>query len=252
VRQAFGRLQLSDTVFIALIPVFTYVVLFVFQVGYTSYFRVPSQFISFKLSDILTASTILVVFVSTAVTVAVMVIELLWRFGFRSWRKLGLLVLLVSAFILLLGLLIAIISIGLSYLLFALLGLAIIILAFFFERRRRERGFSDEQKFLGLSLRSITTRILFFGFVSLLLFIVLFGLGFQAASRSTTYRVVDTSPEMVVLFLTEERAIVSPFDRSTRTIEPAFTVLNFDDLSGVMFRTERLGKLTVASDILPP
>lgn len=63
--------------------------------------------------------------------------------------------------------------------------------------------------------------------------------------KSKEFRVLNTTPERVVLWMTDEIIICSPFDRNDHTVEPSFVVIKIGEDPTLEYTSERIGPLEV-------
>jgi hypothetical protein len=68
--------------------------------------------------------------------------------------------------------------------------------------------------------------------------------GFTTASRQTEFYIANTVPESVVVSFHEEYALCYPFDRTLKTIENEFFILDTTNNSDIIFSYEEVGPLS--------
>lgn len=258
-----ARLLASEKGLLLLVPFVGYLILFVFQAGYLSYFSIPWQFIGFQVTDILVAGVVIGVFLLVLLLLLWSILPLLLLLFHRLLspahlnalvRYLPLAVLALIALLYLYPWQRALFWITLG------LSLAPLLLVLALQRNRSLRRAAGEVSdtwtgtWLGGYWSYLTTHtwLALLPLYLLLLLIVAHGAGHTVASQRAFFRVTNTTPEMVVVFQTEERTILSPFDRGARVLDASYLVLSTGDMAGILFRGETVGPLTVSEAALPP
>jgi hypothetical protein len=257
-----GGFSLSDTLVVAVFPLMGYLILFIHESGYFGYFKVPRQFISFSTAEILIATggvlgiAFLMFFVTNLLSIPLSHLEPhpAIRRRIRKYFPItlvyGCVVILGSDWTLTIGTLVF------SFLLFGTDFLVPII------SERDKEGYLaklaswDEKSYLiriqenSLLIRAIEKGMDLLGgtiveigiYISMGLVIV-YLLGMSTARNQKQFRVTNTTPEMVVLYIGDDKLICSPFNRITKEIEPVFKVIEYAGNNDLEFRLEEVGPL---------
>jgi hypothetical protein len=259
-----GRIALPDAVIIAAIPVLTYLLLYVYAWGHLGVFKIPIALISFRLVDVFTLGFGLL---GLAVWIYYFV-----DFGLGLFLKPGRpkpiadrLGKLFISFVLFMTVLfmfgaMAPESLGI------LMGIA--LLSFFdfvlplitrrgkgtyLEKLKAQDERGEQRTDESLTLNGIISRLapnLKFAVITtgIALFLV-YSMGRASALSRRQFHVANTAPETVVLWwISDERAICAPFDRSTKEIERSFIILDITSTPNTAFRLEKIGPLRLKEE----
>jgi hypothetical protein len=258
------RLLSSEKALLLIVPFVGYLVLFVFQAGYLSYFSIPWQLMGFQLTDILVAGIVIGVLLLAALLLLWSLLPLV-LLAFRRWlgpaqlTNLGFyLPLALAAFLALVALLRQRTPLFWVSLFLCLWSLGIVVLMIRVEHSGRLRRAGEEVAALwtGTLIGDYWTRFSRRSWLAVLpiylLLLLLFTLeaGHIVASQRGFFRVTNSSPETVVVFQTEERVILKPFDRSTKELDGSYRVLSTGDIAGIEFRGETVGPF-VLKEVAP-
>jgi hypothetical protein len=255
------RLLASEAVIFALVSTTSYLGVYLYQSSYLSYFGIPTRFITLD-------STQLLSFFAAIFTLLFLIFQILFAiyititpnafFQKISWKST-------------LTLLIPIIAIGLflyfyreyavfwiTLLVIYLLSLVVIeiILRKTSGSENRIRSFTDII-FLHPSIKenpsfnTAANTVLILSFVTLAIFILSLS-GRASAEKQTGFYTLNKTPECVVLYLMgNEKAVCSPFDRSTRQIERIYQIVNLSENPDYRLKEEILGPLTLKNLVSP-
>jgi hypothetical protein len=258
--RALKQITLSETLIIAAVPFAAYVVLFVYRAGYFDVYKLPIQFISFNLAEVFIVAGALGGVILIVFGVANFVLTFLpskWHTPSvieRFWRILPMFILAV-AFAFLYS---EQSSVWVVFLAFLVIMLAIMFLPPLFSRQIQgsyleKMAILDQQRPAtdGMWKTSLVYRTAaFFGphfiivvFYTWIFLYVTYNAGYASALNQRMFRIATTSPEMVVLYMTDDKIIAAPFDRNTKLVEPSFAVLDTNDGTNVTYRLEEVGPL---------
>jgi hypothetical protein len=261
-----GRLLAAEKGLLLVVPFAGYLILFVFQAGYLSYFSIPWQLIGFQATDILVAGVIVGVLLLAALLLLGTLLPLLLllarrRMGPAQLQGLGLyLPALLAALLALVALVRERWPVFWLALFLAgwLLGYGLLAAAMAGSGRLRQAGDEVARQWQGtlpgaywrhLQRRSWLTQLPVY---LLLLLLLILEAGHIVAAQRAFFRVTSTSPEMVVVFQTEERVTLKPFDRQVQALDRSYQVLAGDALGGVLLRGEEVGPPVVRDGALAP
>jgi len=255
-----SNIKLSEAATIAIVPVVAQVILFVYEFGYFSVFWVPITLISFDLGDLF--------------IVTVGLISLAWLVYYygdlafstirstsepvrdKLLRTYGAFLLLVALFF----------SYGLEFWQEWIPALLVIILTLLYEfafpivafrgkgtyleklkAHAEQRSKNNQKKEIEWPHNKLL-RLL--GPNIVLILIGLYGVyhfGRASAMTQKEFRVASTNPETVVLWMGNDRFIVAPFDRATKTLQPSFQILPVGDNPLITYSLQRIGPLSFDS-----
>lgn len=261
------KITLSDALIIAAFPFVAYIVQFVYYYGYFTYFNLPTQFIKFDLQNILKTFLILILFLLLFFVVFINYSFMLKRTMFPSFLSPYLpilLPLLMFSFALLSFLIVNRHSLIFQIIVITLSSIGFVLLVIFLQRVG-EKDIPDvilriikkinidfTGSFLDILLKKIYKKVMLAGFYCILLLSFIFIVGYSNALNRVSYLVTNTTPECVVLFITENWAICSPFDRNTKEVESSFTIIYFDKYPGISLSYEEVGRLHLRKDVIYP
>lgn len=258
-----GRIGLSDAVIIASVPILAYLLLYVYAWGYLRVFRIPLALISFRLVDVFTLG-----------------IGLLGLAGvIYSWVDFGLDLFLKPKmpepivdrlgplFILFVFFMTFVFMFGTMWQewLFILIGMAFVSLSGFVlplitqrgkgtyleklkaQDERREQK-TDERFTLNGIISRLAPNLKFAVITTGIGLFLVYSFGRARAVRQREFYVAGTAPETVVLWMSDERVICTPFDRSTKEVERSFIVLDIASNPSTTFHLERIGPLRLKEE----
>ena len=96
---------------------------------------------------------------------------------------------------------------------------------------------------LGDLARKFRSFYMLFFYLAITLYLTYFA-GMSSAYRKTSYLMINTSPEMVVLKVYNDRLIVAPIDKKNKVISPEFTFINLDDSNIPALDLEDIGPIS--------
>ena len=254
------KLASSSTFLVAIVPLASYGILYVFESKFLGYYGVPSQYINFELHEIFIVSFALI-------SASVPIYFFIDQFYQVSNRLINshaqFLVMFTGAFIIicLIGSFIQIEFHQIGYAItFAVLGLVIFGIIFLIPLlskekipywERLENHLLNPAKTKEPSSKSIIDlAIEKFGkeLVALLLlsyfFINILGqLGTLNAYSKTRYNVIKTTPECAVIYTKTDLIICTTFDRKNKQIEAGYQIYENSDLRGIKILSENIGPL---------
>lgn len=264
----FLNLKLSDTLIVAIVPLFAYLFSFVYQAGYLKAFEIPPQFISITIVDVLNIGgkilgVLFIVFGSInlfstflpksnmpySLSKRVNQLILLFLIGYPvlflfEWGVISNIVL---------GILIVVISI-----MFLPPLISRKYKGTYLEKMEKidgEKG-QDSNPWKGNLLdRAVDFigRNIFIVIVYLVLGLyIIYYAGMAAAQKQEVFYVANTSPESVVLFMTSEMIVSAPFDKVTKIIEPDFFVIQLSNADDLKLKLANIGCLEIDESSLIP
>jgi hypothetical protein len=267
------KIHLSDAVLVAAVPLLAYMIIFVFEWGYFGVLKIPMQFISFDINEIFIVIGSLIL-IGTAVLIWFNLLFQPYFLGKLPAPIINKLRYAIPIYCCLFAICIAYWDLYMESLPYWG-GALIFTLDLFLPplTTKRVKGkyleklealddLEHEEKKKNaansLAARLIESCINLFGanfvFVTiylLMLLFVIFHIGRAQALRQIDYRVVNTSPETVVLYIKPDKVIVAPFDRQTKEIEPVYRVLDYASNSNLEYRLENIGPLHLKEVISP-
>jgi hypothetical protein len=243
--------------------VVAYLFAFIFEAGYAAVFGIPVQFITLGLTNVFVVGGSLLLITLTLLIIADLATMALRQSENPIYRRLST---LAPLFFASLGLFLLEVGTPLQSALIGLLAgwLFILLIQFVFPilSQRGESTYHDKllaqelhDARMGGLLRNIARR---YGgvyqliyFLALVLFVTYYA-GQADAFRERTFLVTESVPESVVLRIYGDEMICAPFDRSTRTVEPRFTLLRLSANSIPSLRREQIGPLTLGEITATP
>jgi len=66
---------------------------------------------------------------------------------------------------------------------------------------------------------------------------------FYLTGNPKSYYVLSSTPECVALYVSSERIICAPFDRTSKEVEQKFTVINLSGKDDIVLSYEKIGPL---------
>lgn len=256
--------KLSDALILAGIPLFANLLIFIVEVGYFSVFGLPQQLISFDLAETFVASS----FLLSVVFITFMIIRGISKFLFAlklppvithkfQYYFPGFLI-LVSLIYLFTNQWKEWIGIFIVLIFFATTDF---IFPIFTQRKPKSylAKLAKAQERYVLTDKKVTTIldeiILLFGknitkvmLYFLIILILAFQTGRSVAINKESFLIVNSEPETVVLYMARNYAIISPFDRKEKEIDPEFKILNFSSDQTYTFHREQLGHVKVKNN----
>jgi hypothetical protein len=254
------EVDLSDTIFIATLPALAYMLTFAYRSGYLGFFRIPTQFVSFRLGEVFTVIAALAVvglLFLFAVDLVYTILPQRARMGALGGR---LRYFLFLCFWLILTLL-AFPELPMGLKAASLAAMLVLALAMFvlplitvrgegsylekLEAAEQAARRADQQveTLVDKLLQWIDPRLFFGIALALVLICAAWMLGRFSASSQREFHVANTSPEAVLLSITDDYVICCPFDRGTNEIEPGFLILKNGEDPNIIFQLEEIGPL---------
>jgi prepilin signal peptidase PulO-like enzyme (type II secretory pathway) len=256
-------IALSEGIILAAVPVVAYLFAFVFEAGYATVFGIPIQFITLGLTNVFVVGGSLLLVTLILLIIADLATMVLRQSENPIYRRLSTLApLLFASF----GLLLLEVGTPLrSALIGLLVGWLLIIFFQFVFPILSQRGESTyHNKLLAQELHDARMGGLFssiarrYGgvyqliyFLAIALFVTYYA-GQADAFRERTFLVTESVPECVVLRIYGDEMVCAPFDRSTRKVEPRFTLLRLSANPIPSLRREQVGPLILGEIIATP
>jgi|CXWL01.1.fsa_nt_gi hypothetical protein len=261
----FNKIRLSETLILASFPIMAYLLIFTYFSGYFSVFKLPIQFISFDLVSVFFVSGILLGLAFmiyywgdmifhifrhlpkplrsrferfSMATFGYIVFWYLYDKLFNDWR---------DQLILILGIvIIGLLEFGSPILLLTNRKAYLAKLESDDERKDAIRKQQEKNREWETSIDRLI-RIAPEIFIFFIVLALVYAAGRYTAIRQTEYRVVNTAPERVVLWDTNEYAICVLFNRLTHEVEQSYIVLKIGDNPQIEYSLEELGRLKLKS-----
>ncbi len=251
-------ITLNETILLAAFPFIAYLFTFAYQAGYLSAFRLPPQLISVNVVDVFNiGASVLAVLASV-----LLVINFISGFlpeGTIPRPIAGRISLAAPLFLIVFPQLVYFKWGPISTFYAFLLVLGVIVMFLPPLLTRRYKG-TYLQKMEALDNRAvgadpwsgtlISRGIDYVGREALVVIIYLllslnlvYNAGRGAALNQKVFHITDTTPETVVLFMTSDRLVCAPFDRTTKKVEPAFSVIPISGNTNITLRLAEVGPL---------
>lgn len=260
-----NKILTSDTLLIAAIPIMAYLLIFAYDSGYFGVYNLPYQFMNFNLVNILIISSTIVLLFFLLFFWDNMVSDLLGIFPKVIRDRLGRIVLYIIFYLIFRFLYAKKYNNWLDWVIFfgaiafyILLEFGIPLLAVkdkvsfmqkleINDRKQREirdgeqKGQKWENPFWRIANK--VPEIILIGFI----FFIAYNVGRFDALSQVQYQVVNTDPERVVLWSTNDYAICAPFDRQTNEVEQSYIILKFGENPYIEYKLEHLGHLKLTT-----
>jgi len=263
-QRLFNGVSLSDTLFLAAIPIVAYLIVYFYELGYFSIFDIPIEFASFDLARIFLAILYLLVFIFFIYWINDILQGIINSQPEPIKRRLQSNVL---SFILILVYLFFTVHDWKIWLEILLGFLLLISLQFWIPlfTQRDKKGYiaklsavdeiNDQNKNKREKTPSIIDRLSVLIGPRILLFIIILAgtlyvsylIGRTNAVTQSNFFVLNTSPERAVLWTFNDHIIASTFDRNSKQLNPGFIILDLGKDSNLEYRAEQIGPLTMKS-----
>jgi hypothetical protein len=102
---------------------------------------------------------------------------------------------------------------------------------------------SQKREYTSWRIINKVPEIILIGFILFLSY----NTGRFTALSQVQYQVVDTDPERVVLWSTNDYAICAPFYRQTNKVEQSYIIIKLGDSPDIEYRLENLGHLNLTT-----
>jgi hypothetical protein len=258
------RVGITEAVGLATIPFVAYCMIFTYWAGYLSYFAIPLEFIPFNLPEVFIVGAAILGVVLSILGVANIIFTFVFPYLFPKGQIPKPVVdrLIKLSFFILVAIPVFLINPWgqVQWCLFTIILLVTLIMfappilrrglkGTYLERMeaidQKSSGDIWAESPLGMFAKWVG-RWAFVGIIYLVLILNLTnGVGRATAINQRLFRVANTSPETVVIFISNDNVICAPFNRNTKQVEPVFTVLSLSGSSGVSFSLEDIGPLTL-------
>lgn len=224
---------LTEGILIASVPVYVYILMLSFVIGYCDFFQIPISFISLNLSTMLWIGLRLelgLIFLVLFIVVMYVVLKLLHN-------KITEAILILVAYA---GLLVLQIALRLPW---RDWRWTLVLLAFFLTNTIIF-GFLPSPSLHISPLVSNMLRRAFLVLPWLMVSVtVAMDMGRAEATNQRDYLVPASAPTTVVLSHFGETLVVAPFDRSTKEVEPSFWIIKIGEDPKLLLRWESVGPL---------
>lgn len=262
---AHHKITVSETIILAALPIIAYAVVFSFEWGYFSVFKIPLEFASFDLSRVFLALYSIIVIFFLVYLFTDSILSLISNQPESIRQRLSVLLIFIVG-VLIYFLIYSNVPEILRYLwIFAVVLVLPNIIIFFLLpliTQKSRKGYlaklqADDEVIIDTTRRNASSsvldvisrimdiRMIFALLLTGVIIFLAYDIGVSSALQQSEFRVVNTSPERVVLWITNDQVICAPFDRVTKQINPSFIVLKLGEDSEIEYRLEKIGPLKV-------
>ncbi len=211
---------LSDALIMGFLTAISYVLTYIYESQYCSFFGIPDCFINLSLISIITVVIILLV----SIFFLMGLYNNPWLKSFHAWEKLSILLFILNAilFLMMLG------RKSWPMIVLMVLGVLIIVVS----KKIKSKTVEDSPNFL------------FYIFIIIgILFGLSNGLGYIAASKQGEFLVTSTTPEMLVIKKYDNNLICIPFNREKKEANRRFMIIETTSRPEIMYRLEKVGPI---------
>lgn len=229
----------GESILIFIVPLMGYIYAIAHELGYCSYFSIPSSLIFISIPNLATSTLTILIFVCIFIILA----KSIWKYSEKdkSLVKLILFAFIPFAFMIAACMLIIVFLPKYAFYLFAFL-IVLTYIKFYpffnfdtldFLKTLHSKSISPHETLKNV----ITIMLMFSAFVVYIYFI-----GSFSAKNQRDYYILKGSPEKVVLRIYNENIVCVPFDRTSKTISYNFSIKKITDNS-VSLKQEKVGPL---------
>jgi hypothetical protein len=259
IMERFFNIRLSDAILLALFPVCAYITVFFYYKGYFEYFGIPLPQINFNLVNILIISfsigLILWLIFGVVNLVSTFLIHKKSNPSIvrRAWMFFPVLAYVIGMFFIYLE-----ISLSLwlpSLIALVIFGFALFVLPVFGRKGKYVDRLADADKGIPENnnpwegnlldrLFNFLGRKLLYVLLYIYIFLsIVFQVGISNAITQKNYYVINSIPEMVILYMDNEDIICAPFDREIKKVSSEFKILRISENSDLTYQLEIIGPL---------
>lgn len=227
--QSKRRIQFPESIYVACIPIFAYLMAFSFECGFLSVFNIPYDFISINLYVIVFAST--TIFFTLIIPINALAFIPIKD---KKNRDISLLFLNLIPYFLFLVL---IILYGSNWQNYGFTGLFIVLLllmrlmVWFMSKSDNDTNENDISKTsrITLSMKYISNKIPMVFLIIILTVLVSFEVGRAEAIYKNKYLISDSSLDRLIIRIYNDKIISVPYERETNSILPYFYIKTFSN-----------------------
>lgn len=262
------HITLSDTLLLAFVPFLAYLFTYVYQAGYLQAFSLPLQFASVTITDVFNiGSKILGVFaivfglinffssfllprgklpyslrkrLSQLLPFFLMIFPALFLFDWGTTSTIALFFFLFAFFIMFFPPLVTRKYKG----------------TYLQKMEMTDNEVKDSNPWEGNLLDRTANFIGHNAFVAIVYFLlsiyITYYAGVTAAQKQEIFYIANTSPETVVLFMTNDKMVTAPFDINTKMVTPEYLVINISDSQDLKLRLSKIGRLKLDTTSMIP
>lgn len=260
----FDKFTLSETLILATIPFASYAIVFFYEWGYFSVFKIPIEFITFDLSRIFLALLSIVGFGAGVYYFSELIVNV-----FSSQPEPIRRIINKHAYRFVFVIVLSFFTSSVDWKTFVLLSIFLIIFLpgydFLFPliSQRKVKGYiaklaaqdkqqneydakqEDELTMIPLiKAAALLGRKFFFGlFVFICALFLTYQLGEGEARTQIEFQVINTNPERVVLWIYNDYALCASFDRITKEVGLNFIIINVGEDPNIEYSLEEVGPL---------
>lgn len=278
---------ITEGLILASVPVFAYLLAFIYEAGSASFYRIPSDFVSPSRTTVLVSFTGILVLIiallamvnSTYRLLLEIMVSIESRFKTSYSEDVHKRILRWLAYECFLWLLLSLMRVSSNYMIcFMLLLCAVLIYKNILNpiirrwREQLEKKYFSLQKletqekerkrvsellerspyvYLQRKVQRLGISSLQFFFGVIYICALFFVCGYGNAAQRVNYTIMESSPEMVILQSDGDRVVAAPLDRKTHTILGEFTMLSLSEMH-IPVHTENLGRLRSVSNPRSP
>lgn len=256
----FNKLISSETILLALIPLLAYFLLYLYESGFLGYYGVPSQYITFEISEVISITVLFFTVVFPIFGVINIFYQFSGVFKSRSSKRQFMAIAIIIIYLIIFGLIFGGLGNNVaSIFMFLMAGfvfLIVFISPIFYKKYKGTYREKLEQNFEqagngGKDLESLWEVVIDKMGLEVFEFLTIFAMtcflthpfGTLKAYQKVEYGVIQTSPECAVIYTKTDFIICTTFDKTNKIFEPGYQIYSSDDLSGIRIINERIGPL---------
>lgn len=231
---------LSEGILIGIVSLLGYLLTYVFQMGFASYFSIPIEFINIGLNEILFTTTLAIIIIYITISLSAFFSRAKFKRLFRTLISIFLIVLIIflknSAFFIFVFILV--IAFVLSpFLQSQFYSKKLIIETGTIETRTKTNTFFEQYL--------LKKSFFIFAIPLFIIFTYVFGILSAQSKHSFLTTKTKTNTDIVVLAIYNNSIICAPLDRKNKTIEKHLYIFNKDSEDLSILKLERIGPLKV-------
>ncbi|MBV6450628.1 MAG: hypothetical protein MHPDNHAH_01354 [Anaerolineales bacterium] len=258
-----ARIKLTETLLIAISPIVAYSIIFAYNYGYFSVFRIPIQLIEFSVGQVFIVAVALAGLTGSTFYAANFLSTFLFKLNVpepinkRLRKSFPIYLLFIVNFVLLY-----------KYLQEWLSSLVLLLVFFFIDfivplfTQSAKKGYLKKleaadkvAKKADANSVTVIDKILQVFDIGMARFVAYFVIGIAmitqlgraSAIRQEQFYITNTNPEMAVLYMTNTHAVLVEFDRLSNKIADNYKIVELGQDTKLTFRNEKIGRLSLAS-----
>lgn len=231
---------LSEGILIGIASLLGYLLTYVFQMGFASYFSIPIEFINIGLNEILFTTTLAILIIYITTTLSLFFSKAKFKKLFRFLTLVFLIVLIILLR-------------NSAFLIFVFILTIAFVLSPLFQSQFHSKKLIIETRTIETKTKANTffeqylLENSFFLFIIpfVIIFAYIFGILNAQLKHSFLTAKTNTNTEIVVLAIYDNSIICAPLDRRNKTIEERLFIFNKDSEDISILKLERVGPLKV-------